>query len=168
MFLGASGCLLANGPEPILKCGVIGDVLAERALGGDGLALMIWRNGAVVDAMRPLPQMLAAFAIADQQRLPVCPSDIVDDAVSVRCQAPCESRADAVNRSDRHRTENGFNLVRRQDGKAPWLVQFARHLGEEAVGRQANGNGDPDLGFDLTGEICEQGGWQAGVQSARA
>ncbi|MNE33870.1 hypothetical protein D3C80_1275660 [compost metagenome] len=117
-----------------------------------------------------------AEVVEAQARLPIAPDQILDvgggqiahDSKAVRAQGAAEDRADAGQDVDRTGGQQGLGLCSADDREAARLVQFRRDLGQEAVGGQADGDGQASLLLDPFLQPDQLEGGRAAVEAFRA
>ena len=151
---------LAQRPEPVFQVVDLIEVVEEGRLGADRLAHLVRIDRAGVLALGQLRQAKAIGAPALGEVLGVRVRQIAHLAEARRLQRADEGGADAGQDGDGPHGQEGARLRRADDREAARLVEVGGDLGQELVGRQADGDGDADVPLDL--------GLQPGQHQGRA
>ena len=93
---------------------------------------------------------------------------IADGAQPVAGKALLGDLADAEDQRHGSRGEEGGCLAAAEHGKAAWLVEIGRDLGQELILREPDGHGNTERVFDLAGKAGKRLGRRHPMQPRRA
>ena len=144
---------LCQVPERCQACISAKEIFRIRLFPAQGLPFFVRNHGTVVQTLRKAQQRFGIPARQRTQERGRTGSQLADCCDAQTVQGRCCLLADAKDTPDRKGCDPGFGRFRTDDGEAVRFFHVTGQLGQEFIGRQSYGSGEPcgfpDGGFDL-------------------